>query len=388
MKVFILGGDGYLGWPQAMYLSAKGHEVKIYDSGIRRQIDEELGLNSLISIPGLPERTHAWKNVTGKNIEYIYGDTCAYDSLSFCIEDFRPDAIIHFAELRSAPYSMLNHDKARQTMIKNVIGTLNVLYAMKEHVPDCHLIKLGSAGEYGQPDIDIEEGFIEINHKGRTDTLPFPKQGGSWYHLTKIHDSHNIMFACKTWGLRSTDLNQGVVYGYETNETALDPGLATRFDYDHIYGTALNRFCCQAAIGHPLTVYGSGNQIRGYINIQDSIRCVELALNNPPKEGEYRVFNQFTEQFSVKDLAAKLAKLLNDCGSAVEIKSLPNPRVEKEEHYYKMVNTNLLNLGLKPTKLTPELLSDMVMLATGRKDRINTDLINPTVDWRKTENKL
>ena len=252
---------------------------------------------------------------------------------------------MHFAEQRSAPYSMIDRSHAVYTQVNNVVGNLNLLFAIAEIDPTIHLVKLGTMGEYGTPNIDIEEGFIEITHRGRTDTLPFPKQPGSFYHLSKVHDSHNIMFACRIWGLRSTDLNQGVVYGQETDETLLHPDLATRFDYDGVFGTVLNRFCVQAVAGHPLTVYGAGGQTRGMLNIRDTLACVELAVNNPAGEGEYRVFNQFTESFSVRELAEKVADAF---AGTVEIENIPNPRVEKEEHYYRAAHTKLLDLGLVP----------------------------------------
>src|SRR5579885_1251479 len=247
MRILILGGDGYLGWAQAMYLSKKGHEVTVFDNFMRRQFDLERGFNSLLPISTLYERVKRWKEITGRTIHIHVGDTMDYDALVAAIQASEPEAIVHFAEQRSAPYSMIDRKHAVFTQTNNVIGTLNVLYAMREYAPESHLVKLGTMGEYGTPNIDIEEGFIEIHHKGRSDVLPYPKQPGSIYHLSKTHDSHNIMFCCKVWGLRATDLNQGIVYGVETDETALDPRLATRFDYDQIYGTALNRFCVQAA---------------------------------------------------------------------------------------------------------------------------------------------
>ena len=210
-------------------------------------------------------------------------------------------------------------------------------------------------GEYGQPNIDIEEGYIEIEHRGRTDTLPFPKLPGSLYHCSKVHDSTNIHFACRTWGLRATDLNQGVVYGVETDETDGEERLLTRFDYDELFGTVLNRFCVQAVIGHPLTVYGRGQQTRGFLNIRDTLRCVELAVQNPADRGEFRVFNQFTEQFSITELAELVRSSAEQLGYSVEIRSYDNPRVEKEEHYYNAIHTKLLDLGLEPHLLGEEL---------------------------------
>ena len=282
MRILILGGDGYLGWPQALYLSQQGHEVAVFDNLVRRQFDLKHGFDSLVPIQSLHRRVERWAQLTGKQITKYHGDTTDYGSLSRAVQEFQPEAMVHFAEQRAAPYSMIDREHAVYTQYNNVIGTLNVLYVIKEYAPSCHLVKLGTMGEYGTPNIDIEEGFIEIHHKGRSDVLPFPKQPGSFYHLSKVHDSHNIMFCCKVWGIRATDLNQGIVYGLDTYETALDPALATRFDYDQIYGTALNRFCVQAAVGYPITVYGRGGQTRGYINIKDTVRCIELAIQAQP----------------------------------------------------------------------------------------------------------
>jgi len=303
MKITVLGGDGYCGWATALYLSRQGHDVAIVDSFIRRQWDFELGVQTLTPIRTLPERLRAWKRVSGRDIGSYTGDITDYQFLASVVERERPDAVVHFAEQRAAPYSMIDRQHAVFTQVNNVVGTLNLLFAIRELAPDCHLVKLGTMGEYGTPNIDIEEGYITIEHNGRTDTLPYPKQPGSFYHLSKVHDSHNIMFTCRIWGLRATDLNQGVVYGTVTDEVASDEALVNRFDYDEVFGTVLNRFCVEAAVGEPLTVYGRGGQTRGYIDIRDTVRCIELACLNPAAPGEFRVFNQFTEQFSVLDLA-------------------------------------------------------------------------------------
>ena len=263
MKIVVAGGDGFCGWPTALYLSQKGHDVTIVDNLVRREIDVELGSNSVTPILPLEERVAAWKEVSGKDIEVRIADLTDYDAVASVFQDLEPEAFVHFAEHRSAPYSMIDREHAIENHRNNVEGTLNVLWAIKDFAPDCHLVKLGTMGEYGQPNIDIEEGWIEIEHKGRKDRLPFPKAPGSFYHLTKVHDSDNIMFACRIWGIRATDLNQGVVYGLETDETRLDPRLVNRFDYDAVFGTALNRFIIQAAIGHDLTVYGNGAYISG-----------------------------------------------------------------------------------------------------------------------------
>ena len=382
MKIVVAGGDGFCGWPTALYLSQKGHEVTIIDSLVRREIDAELGSNSMTPILPLAERVAAWKEVSGKRIEVVIGDLTDYDTVAGLLRERQPEAFVHFAEHRSAPYSMIDREHAIENHRNNVEGTLNVLWAIKDFAPDCHLVKLGTMGEYGQPNIDIEEGWIEIEHKGRKDRLPFPKAPGSFYHLTKVHDSDNIMFACRIWGVRATDLNQGVVYGLETDETRLDPRLVNRFDYDAVFGTALNRFIIQAAIGHDLTVYGNGSQTRGYLDIQDTVRCIEIACENPADRGEFRVYNQFTEQFSVKELAEKVQKVGGDLGLDVNIASTENPRVEKYDHYYNAVNTNLLDLGLEPHLLTDEHLAEVLKVAMNNTDRVKRELVMPTVTWK------
>ncbi len=298
------------------------------------------------------------------------------------VRDFAPEAVVHYGEQSSAPYSMLSRLHAVETQANNVLGTLNLLWALRDHVPDCHLVKLGTMGEYGTPNIDIEEGYLEIEHNGRKDTLPFPKLPGSLYHLSKVHDSHNIHFACRVWGMRATDLNQGVVYGIATEETAGDEALITRFDYDELFGTALNRFCVQAVIGHPLTVYGSGTQTRGFLNIRDTLQCVDLAVANPAAAGEMRVFNQFTEQFSVLELAQAVQSAGRALGLDVEIGSYPNPRVEAEHHYYNAVHTKLLDLGLRPHLLGDELVHSVLGLVAHYQDRIVTRAIEPRTTWR------
>jgi len=748
MRILILGGDGYLGWPQSLYLSSKGHDITIFDNLMRRHFDLERGFDSLMPIYTLHERVAAWKEVSGRQIQLCIGDTTDYEALAAVFRAFQPEAVVHFAEQRSAPYSMIDRRHAVFTQTNNVVGTLNVLYAMKEFVPDCHLVKLGTMGEYGTPNIDIEEGFIEIHHKGRSDVLPYPKQPGSFYHLcyddqtevltqngwklfkaltdedevatrqlddphivyakpiartaylyegpmycleqrridlcvtpnhrmvtshkrgdgtealrfqeakdilgkynryhltsewegeeretftlptyyslwkyqlpksaielpmddwlhflgwylaegtvdgewrkkapnricinqkiganskevnavfekiaaalgcthsvyvfkdrdqeahylfctqlavylaelgnsitkhmphelldlskrqlgilfnaimsgdgmwmdrdrqygryytsskqladdvqelaiklglsanvsridrtegtgwtknpeyrvnftkttvfqvnqqpddsndwndwiedyagmvyccevpgdgivlvrrngkpvwcgnSKVHDSHNIIFCCKIWGLRATDLNQGVVYGVETGETTQDARLATRFDYDQIYGTALNRFCAQATVEYPLTVYGKGQQIRGYINLRDTIRCIELAITSPPGEGEYRVFNQITEQFSLLELAEMVLRESRRFGLEVQVKHLLNPRVEAERHYYNAAHTKLIDLGLEPHLLDEAVLESLIGLAIKHRERIDRNLIMPTVYWRMTKNEV
>ena len=387
MKICVLGGDGYCGWATALYLSGKGHTVAVVDNFVRRQWDFELGAQSLTPIQPLADRLRVWQQLTGKSIELFAGDVNDYEFLSGAIENFQPEAVVHFAEQRSAPYSMIDRKHAVFTQVNNVVGTLNLLFALKELRPDCHLVKLGTMGEYGTPNIDIEEGYIRIEHNGRSDLLPFPKQPGSFYHLSKVHDSHNMMFACKIWGLRATDLNQGVVYGTVTDEVVLDEALINRFDYDDVFGTVLNRFCIQAAAGHPLTVYGKGGQTRGFLDIRDTVRCVEIACLNPANAGECRVFNQFTEQFSVLELAEMVRAAAWKLGMRVTIDHLPGPRVESEEHYYNAKHSKLIDLGLQPHFLSDSLLDSLMNIAVRYQDRIDTSLFMPQVQWRNARNQ-
>ncbi|MCL2931608.1 MAG: NAD-dependent epimerase/dehydratase family protein [Trichodesmium sp. MAG_R03] len=386
MKVLVIGGDGYCGWATALYLSDQGYEVGILDSMVRRHWDMQLQVETLTPIAPIQQRIQRWKDLTGKKIDLYIGDITNYDFLSTTLRKFEPESIAHFGEQRSAPFSMIDREHAVMTQVNNVVGTLNILYAMKEDFPDCHLVKLGTMGEYGTPNIDIEEGYIKIEHNGRKDTLPYPKQPGSFYHLSKVHDSHNIHFACKIWGLRATDLNQGVVYGVAltgllNDEIIKDELLINRLDYDGIFGTALNRFCIQAAIGHPLTVYGTGGQTRGFLDIRDTVRCMEIAIANPAEAGKFRVFNQFTETFSVLGLAEMVKKASKAMDLEVRINHLDNPRVELEEHYFNAKNTNLLELGLKPHYLSDSLLDSLLNFAIKYKKRVDKNHILPKVSW-------
>ena len=387
MKIVVLGGDGYCGWATALYMAKKGHEVTIVDNFIRRQWDYELGVQTLTPIQPLAQRLSAWHQLTGKTIDLRVGDVCDYDFCASILRDLQPDAIVHFAEQRSAPYSMIDRKHAVFTQVNNVVGTLNLLFAVREFKTDCHIVKLGTMGEYGTPNIDIEEGFIEIEHNGRKDTLPFPKQPGSFYHLSKVHDSHNMMFACKIWGLRATDLNQGVVYGTVTDEVLMDEALINRLDYDEVFGTVLNRFCAQAAIGMPLSVYGKGGQTRGFLDIRDTVRCIELACLHPAKPGEFRVFNQFTEQFSVLELAEMVKSVSGQMGVKVEIDHVPDPRVELESHYFNAKHSKLVDLGLEPHLLSGSLVDSLINIAVRYRDRIDPAVFAPQVNWRAGNNE-
>lgn len=384
MRVLILGGDGYLGWPTAMRSSIRGHEVHIVDNYLRRRMHKEEGTDSLVPIAeDLGVRVRAWQELTGKTITITEGDLANWATIEQVFQEFSPETIIHYGEVASAPYSMMDRHRSVFTQCNNVTSTLNVLWAMHTYTPDAHLVKLGTMGEYGTPNIDIEEGWIEISHNGRSDRVLYPKRPASLYHCSKVHDSTNIEFCCRAWGLRATDLNQGVVYGIETEETRLDQRLATRFDYDDVQGTALNRFCVQAVIGHPLTPYGKGGQTRGFLNIADTLRCVELASLKPASQGEFRVFNQFTEQFSINDLAELVCRAAAEFGFRAEIRHVENPRVEEEEHYYNARHTKLLDLGLEPHLLSETLVEHMFESIQRHRSRVITKHIMPNTTWQK-----
>jgi UDP-sulfoquinovose synthase len=385
MRILVLGGDGYLGWPTALYLSARGHEVGVCDNLVRRDYDKEMGVSSLVPIASIEDRVAAWGEQSGAKLATYVGDLTDAAFVHRMVREFEPDTIVHFAEQRSAPYSMIDQAHAVYTQTNNVVGNLNVLYAIGDINRDIHLVKLGTMGEYGYPNIDIEEGWIEITHNGRTDTMLYPKKPGSFYHLSKVHDSHNIEFACRTWDLRATDLNQGIVYGQQTEETDADPRLATRYDYDAVFGTVLNRFVIQAVLGHPLTVYGEGGQTRGFLNILDTIECVRIASENPANRGEFRVFNQFTESFSVLELAEAVKKAYP---GEVSVEHTANPRVEAEQHYYNAKHTKLVDLGLQPHLLNETLIDSLFHVVEKHKDGVNLDAIRPTVQWRSTASEL
>jgi UDP-sulfoquinovose synthase len=383
LRILILGGDGYLGWPTAMAFSQQGHEVMIVDNLAKRQWEAEVDASPLEPLPTLRHRVKIWNEASGKEIALAVGDIAANHRFVYRVfSEFQPEAIVHYAEQPSAPYSMAGRDNAVSTQMNNVQGTLNVLFAMKKYVPEAHLIKLGTMGEYGTPNIDIEEGWIDVEKDGRTDRLPFPKLPGSFYHLSKVHDSHNIHFACRIWGLSCTDLNQGVVYGITTDETELHPELRTAFHYDAVFGTALNRFCAQAVIGAPLTVYGTGGQRRSFLNLRDTLQCVRIAAENPADRGEFRVFNQFTEVFSVLELAERVRAAAAHLGYETRIDNIENPRVELEEHYYNPRNDALLALGLEPRLLSDELVETMLAKIAESADRIDRDTILPRIRWR------
>jgi UDP-sulfoquinovose synthase len=392
MHILVLGGDGYLGWPTALHLSALDHEVAVCDNFARRGYDDEMGVESLVPITTLQERIAAWREISGKEIKAYVGDLCDPTFVHQMVGDFEPETIVHFGEQRAAPYSMIDQAHAVYTQTNNVVGNLNVMYAIAGSGRDIHLVKLGTMGEYGTPNIDIEEGWIEIEHNGRSDRMLYPKRPGSFYHCSKVHDSTNIEFGCRIWGMRATDLNQGVVYGADTEQTKLDPRLATRFDYDGVFGTVLNRMVIQAVLGHPLTVYGNGSQTRGLINIADTVECIRIASENPADPGEFRVFNQMTESMSIRQIADTIAsgypQWSGANGDGVKVDHVENPRVEAYDHYYNVKHTALVDLGLKPTLLSTTLIDHLFDLVGRNRDRVDLAAIMPTVSWRETRSEL
>ncbi len=384
MKIMITGMDGYLGWTLAMYMTGKGHEVCGVDNFSRRRNVKEIESWSATPLKPMEERLKIYEKVSGKRLNFYEGDLIHPDFTELVINKERPECIVHLGEIPSAPYSMIDVEHCNYTQMNNIIGTNNILFAMHKHVPNCHLLKLGTMGEYGTPNIDIPEGFFDIEYRGKKDKLPFPRQPGSWYHLTKVHDSFNIMFGCKIWKLRSTDIMQGVVHGVVTDDMVNDD-LLTRFDFDEVWGTALNRFCSQAIIGHELTPYGKGGQTRGYLALRDSMQCLTIAAENPPDEGEYRVFNQFDECYSVNELAEHVVNIAGESGIEAKIWNIENPRIEAEEHYYNPDMENLPNLGFKPTNTLEDELRITIPKLMQFKDRIEAkrDRILPTIYWTK-----
>jgi UDP-sulfoquinovose synthase len=382
MRILILGGDGYLGWPTAMALRQAGHEVCAIDNYLRRRIASETRSEALMENPLLEERAAIFHQMTNNSISVVEGDCCDFAFLGEQVRRFSPDAVVHYAEQPSAPYSMIGYDEARTTLSNNLVATFNVIWAIHMHAPGCHIIKLGTMGEYGTPNIDIEEGWIEIEHKGRRDKFLFPRQAGSLYHTTKVLDTDLLWFYVRTYGLRVTDLMQGPVYGLSTGEADLDPRLMPNFHYDDIFGTVVNRFLVQAVANIPLTVYGRGGQKRGYLNLRDTLQCIALAAAHPPAKGELRILNQFTETFSVNELAERVRRVGRSLNLEVDIQHLDNPRKEMEEHYYNPAHHGLAELGLEPHLMTDDVIAGMLDRVLHYRDRIVPDRILPRVRWR------
>ena len=379
--MLILGGDGYLGWPTAMQLAAAGHEVTVLDNYLRRTIAKESDSEALVAAPDLVQRAQIFEEVAGKSIEVVIGDCTDYEVMSGAIVRSRPDAVVHYAEQPSGPYSMSSLSAAQLTINNNLNSTFNLIWAVLEHAPECHIVKLGTMGEYGTPNIDIEEGWLDVEHKGRKERFLYPRQAGSLYHTTKIFDTDLLWFYVRTYGLSVTDLMQGPVYGVTTPEAERDTRLRPNFHYDDIFGTVVNRFVVQAVAGLPLSVYGAGGQTRGYLNIVDTLQCVQLVIENPAGRGELRILNQFTESMSVNEVAARVQRAGRLIGLDVSIENLVNPRKEAESHYYNPAHTGLLDLGLQPHLMTDDVVIGMLQMVTEFRDQIRPEIMVPRVRW-------
>lgn len=383
MRIFISGVDGYLGWSLAQQLAVRGHEVAGADIFFRRQWVEEMGSWSAIPISSMKERLQAFKKRFGEELLFWEGDLREYDLVERIFREFEPDAVVHLGECPSAPYSMVDVRHAVFVQTNNIITTFNLVFAIRDIRPQAHLVKLGTMGEYGTPNVDIPEGFFEVDHRGRRDWLPFPRQAGSWYHWSKVHGSNNIMFASKIWGLRATDIMQGVVFGSWLDDMGSDERLRTRLDFDQAFGTAVNRFCCQAVIGHPLTLFGEGHQKRGFLPLRDSMQCLSLSLENAAQAGEYRVLNQFQEVYDITELALQVQKTASELGLEVEVRNLENPRKEMEQHYYRPDHQRLFELGYQPTHDVKAELRIMISDLIRYRDRIKAraNVLIPDVRW-------
>ena len=381
MKILILGGDGYLGWPTAMHFSRQGEEVVVVDNYLRRDLCSETNSAWLFPLKSLQERSAVFQSKTGTKIEVEIGDLVDHEFMNSLIKRYQPDVIVHYAEQPSAPFSMKDQASASLTLNNNLMVTHNMLQAVLQFCPECHIIKLGTMGEYGTPNIDIEEGWINISHNGRSDTFLYPRAASSLYHTTKVLDTDLIWFYVRAYGLTVTDLMQGPVYGFLTPESRLDEQLLPIFNYDDIFGTVLNRFMVQAVAGIPLTVYGEGGQTRGYLNLNDTLQCISLAMKNKPKTGELRILNQFTETFTVNELAHMVMKSGEEMGIRVKIKNIQNPRKELENHYYNPLHSGFEQLGLTPMLLTTEVLIEHIILIQKYKNKINKEQIIPRVNW-------
>jgi UDP-sulfoquinovose synthase len=381
MRVLILGADGYLGWPTLMHFASKGYDVLGVDDYSRRLIAMQTSSEALIPTPNLDDRAKIYNKNSTNKISVRIGDLKDFRFMESLFIEFKPDTVIHYAEQPSAPYSLRGYDEANYTLTNNLLVTHNLIWAIMKHAPDCHMVKLGTMGEYGTPNIDIEEGWIEIEHKGRKQKFLYPRQAGSLYHTTKVLDTDLLWFYVRTFGLRVTDLMQGPVYGILTPDSSTDDNLLPNFHYDDIFGTVVNRFIVQAVANVPLTVYGKGGQTRGYLNLNDTLQCVELATKNPASKAELKIYNQLTETFTVNQLAEFVKNASEELGIKVVINNIENPRKELEEHYYNPASTGLLELGLSPNFMTNEVLKEMIKKVIKYKSQIDVSKILPRVKW-------
>lgn len=380
MRILILGADGYLGWPSCMYFSLKGHYVYGIDSLVKQKISKKINSGPLNKYINIRKRISEFKKIYKKKINFIKGDCTNYRFLKKSINKIKPDVIIHFAEQPSAPYSMRDFNSANFTLRNNLLSTFNLIWCVKDIKKKPHIIKLGTMGEYGTPNIDIEEGWLKVNHNNRSHTFIYPREAGSLYHTTKVLDTDLLWFYVRLYGIKVTDLMQGPVYGHKINEIN-EQNLFPSFHYDDYFGTALNRFIVQAVEGIPLTVYGKGEQIRGYLNINDTLQCIDIAIKNPPKYGKMNILNQFTQKFKVIELAEMVKRAGKKIGLKVDIRKIKNPRKEKEKHYYNAKHSKFKKLGLRPHLLDTNSLILMLRYVRKNKTKINKKIIFPRINW-------
>jgi len=392
--ILVLGGDGYLGWPTAMHFSNRGHDVTVVDNYLRRHNCDRLDTGMLYPVPTLINRAKIWHELTGKEIKVVIGDLCEPEVMrSFFNGSVKydwpinskytgiPDTVIHYAEQPSAPFSLYDYKTADLTLTNNLRVTNNLMFAVRDYSRETHIIKLGTMGEYGTPNIDIEEGWLEIEHKGRKGKFLYPRAAGSLYHTTKVMDTDLMWFGVRMWDLKVTDLMQGPVYGIETEESLIDDRLNTLFNYDEIFGTIINRFIVQAVVDYPLTVYGKGGQTRGYLNIKDTLQCIEMSEKTPAKLGELRIFNQIMECFSANQIAEQVERVGNSLGYNVKVDHIENPRKEAEEHYYNPTYQGLIEIGVEPHFLTDETMTGIFKTVEKFKSNIRKDVIFKGVKW-------
>lgn len=388
MKIMILGADGYLGWALSLRLMAKGHDVIGVDNFATRKSVKEVGSDSAIPILSMEERIKAAKDIHGYKMEFQKGDVTKYNFLHKTLKDAKPDTVVHFAEQRSAPYSMINAQHASYTMQNNIVGTINLIYSIIDVDPKIHVVKMATMGEYGTPNFDIpESAFVDVEINGKKDRITTPKWGGSWYHWTKVHDTNNLLFANRVWKTTATNIFQGPVYGTRTKEIT-DERLHTRFDFDEVWGTVVNRFAVESVLDIPLTAYGAGGQIRGYLSLEDSVEALNLLIENPPEKGEHRSVNQFVELLSINQIADIVQKAAKKQGIEIRIEHLENPRIEADRHYYNPEIKVLPSLGFHPKLKMSDLAGQLIKDLKPYKARISRfrDRILPHTNWRRVEN--
>lgn len=391
-SIAIFGADGYIGWPLSIHLGCRNPDKKIVlvDNLVTRKLVKSVGSRSLVPIKSMKERVESYEKITGQNnLEFVFADARDPETVDRIFAKYLPSSVVHLAQQRSAPFSMIDQEHALYSQLNNIATNMNIVHALARHTPSAHLLKMGSMGEYGTPGIEISEGEMEVERKGRTAKIMFPPAGQSWYHLSKIFDTFNVKLANKLFGLTATDIMQGVVYGVRVDET-VDDALATRFDFDSNWGTVINKYVVQSVLLNKLLIYGKGKQKRGFLSLYDSINCLTLLLENPPAKGEYRIVNQLDEIYDTLELARKVQAIGKEFGIEAELESIENPRVEKEEHYYEVEHNVLPSLGFKREKELDRVLFEIFEAVIKNKERAEgmENLVYPNVSWKSAKSKF